>query len=228
MNKKTLGAIIGAVAIVIAAIIGYLAAIKPVEKIIEATQTAEGKLSTEAQLPTSTIVPTPLVVVDTSSLVGWVPNFDFSNRDSTLNEVNTTGSGIEITYDVGDDGYVVITKEVDQGILSDSEGISFRYKGRGAPNTIEFKLMLRYPGDSNDTTYGKLWNRATDTNNKWIDMKVLYIDMSCWWPTKNCEIHGDLLDTKMVDRLDFVVVNKPGDDEGSGWVLFTDVFGIQP
>ena len=104
MNKKTLGAIIGAVAIVIAAIIGYLAAIKPVEKIIEATQTAEGKLSTEAQLPTSTIVPTPLVVVDTSSLVGWVPNFDFSNRDSTLNEVNTTGSGIEITYDVGDDG----------------------------------------------------------------------------------------------------------------------------
>lgn len=206
MDKKILVASIGAVAVVAAAFIGYLSAIKPVEKEIEATQTAEAKMSAIALLPTSTIkppqtpiptetltpaitqtlTPTPLVIVDTGSLIGWIPDFDSSHGDNTINDINLAEDAIELTYDVGKDGYVIITKDIKPGILLETEGIRFLYKGRGAPNAIEFKLMLRYPGDSGDTAYGILWNRATETNNKWVEMIVPYSDMLCWWPDDYC------------------------------------------
>lgn len=187
---------------------------------------------TPTPIPTSTQTPTPtpLVVVDTNSLIGWVPSFDSSNGDNTINavKINEDEDAIEFTYNVGQYGYVVITHSVNPRALSDTEGISFLYKGRGAPNSIEFKLLLRYPGFGDDTTYGILWDRATDTGNKWIKMEVPYRDMRCWWPEENCDTHGDLLDITMVDSLDFVVVCKPGDVPGSGWVLFKDVLGIRP
>ena len=243
-------AIIGVIGSIAVAYFTFRGNIDPIELSINATQTAEGKLLAEAQLPASTIMPkqtqvpteiptliptitptlTPalLIIADTSSLVGWVPNFESSNGANTLNKVDTIENAIEITYDVGKDGFVIITKSINSRALSDTEGISFSYKGKGASNSIEFKLLLRYPGDSDDTTYGILWNRATDTGGKWTEMEVLYSDMWCWWPEANCKTHGDLLDTTMVDRLDFVVVNKGGDDKGSGWVLIKDVLGIRP
>lgn len=181
-------------------------------------------------IPTSTKTPTPLVVVDTNSLIGWVPIFDSSNGDNTINavKINEDEDAIEFTYNVGQFGYVVITHSVNPRVLSDTEGISFLYKGRGAPNSIEFKLLLKYPDFDEHTTYGFIWDRATDTGNKWIKMEVLYRDMRCWWPEENCDTHGDLLDITMVDKLDFVVVCKPGNLPGSGWVLLKDVLGIRP
>lgn len=140
-----------------------------------------------------------------------------------------TGNAVEISYDLGNEGYVIITKGIDPRMLSGTTGISFFYKGRGAANTIEFKLMLKYPGDEDDTTYGVLWNRATNTGDNWTQVEVLYSDFTCWWPGENCQKHGNKLDLTMVDGLDFAVSNKPpGDEVGSGRVAFDDVLGIQP
>jgi hypothetical protein len=50
----------------------------------------------------------------------------------------------------------------------------------------------------------------------------------CWFPEENCKRHGNRLDLTAVDRLDFAISNKPGDQVGSGKVAFDDVWGIQP
>jgi hypothetical protein len=165
------------------------------------------------------------VVVDTETLVEWTPNYNNSNSSGN-NNLAIRGNALELSYDVGDWGYVVVTKGVNATLLKDSVGISFRYKGSGAVNSIEFKLILKYEGDTGDTTFGKLIRRATDTGDEWIQEDVLYTDMECWWPEENCELHGDQLDTAAVLRLDFVVSNKEGDDPGEGVVYFTDVVTI--
>jgi hypothetical protein len=140
-----------------------------------------------------------------------------------------THNTVGISYNVTDAGYVIITKGVDPKVLSGTTGISFYYRGSGAPNTIESKLMLRYPGDTDDTTYGVSLHKATDTGDNWILVEVPYSDFTCWWPGENCEKHPRL-DLTMVLRMDFAISNKSnfGDQVGSGWVAFDDVVGIKP
>ena len=139
-----------------------------------------------------------------------------------------THNAIEISYDLERDGYVIITRHFDPSVLTGTIGLSFFYKGTGVTNTIEFKLMLRYPGDTDDTTYGIMWNRASNTDGNWTHMRVLYSDFACLWPVANCQKHGNKLDLTRVDRLDFAISNKPGDQVGSGKGAFDDVLGIQP
>jgi len=178
--------------------------------------------------PTPTLTPTPRSIVDTENPTGWTAKFDnrSSNRMSLVS--GRTGKAVEVSYDLGNAGYVVITRGIDPRVLSGTTGISFFYKGKGAANTIELKLILRYPGDKDDTTYGVLWNKATNTDDSWTQIKVFYSDFACWWPGENCQAHGNKLDLTMVDRLDFAVSNKAGDEVGSGRVAFDDVLGIQP
>jgi len=187
--------------------------------------------------PTLTPAPTPHIVVGVGSPSSWKPSFcddkcGGSNGRSSIN-INLvpgrTNNAIEVSYDVKNAGYVVITKNINPKVLSGTAGMSFFYKGSGAPNTIEFKLMLRYPGDNDDTTYGITWNGATDTGDKWTLVEVPYTDFTCWWPGPNCQKHGDRLDLMMVLRMDFAISNKPdrGDMAGSGKVAFDDVLGLR-
>jgi len=182
--------------------------------------------------PTPTPSPTPRPIVNTENLTGWIFNFDQSRGDQANNKMSLvpgrTDNAVEIAYDLGRDGYVIITRRFDPRVLVGTTGISFFYKGTGATNTIEFKLMLKFPGDTDDTTYGILWNSATNTGDNWTQMNVLYSDFTCWWPSENCQRHGNKLDLTVVDRFDFAVSNKPDDQVGSGKVAFDDVWGIQP
>jgi hypothetical protein len=241
-------AVIGLIGTIVAAYLTYRASTDPMKLSLRVTQTAEANFLIKVQLPASTVIPKPGLapteatiptltpsltptlpfLVDTSMLVGWIPDFTHSNGDSGINRINTIGNATELNYDVGKDGYVIITKRIDSQRLSDTRAIRFRYNGQGAANSIEFKLLLKYPGDAEDTTYGVLLPRATYTNNQWREVEVPYTEMTCWWPAPNCALHGNLLDPTVVDRLDFVVANKPGDDPGSGWVLFKDVLGLTP
>ncbi len=245
---KIVIAILGVISAVGVAYITYLGITTPIKLSMSATQTAEGRVLVKEELrpstgmptqilpPTETITPTmaptltptPPFLVDTSTLMGWVPNFTSSNGNTAVNNIDTIDNAIELTYDIGKDGYVIISKSLNARELSNTEGIIFHYKGRGRRNTIEVKLILRYPDDTDDTTYGILLPRATDTDNKWLEMKVLYRDMECWWPAPNCALHENLLDQTMIDRLDFAISNKPGDDPGSGWVQIKDILEIKP
>lgn len=185
---------------------------------------------TPSLTPTPTFTPTPteIVIADTGSLVGWVPNFENSKGSAELNRIDVVDGTIEIDFDIRGGGYVFVNKLIDEQLLLDSTGMRFRYKGDGASNSIELKLILRYPGDIDDTTYGIIWNRATDTDNQWVQKEIEHGQFECWWPDENCQQHGDDIDLSQVDRLDVVVSNKPGDENGAGWIRFDDILGIRP
>ena len=161
--------------------------------------------------------------------MGWAPSSDGQSSINVSLVQGRTNNAVGISYDVTDAGYVIITKGVDPKMLSGTMGISFYYRRSGAPNTIEFKLMLRYPGDTDDTTYGVRLHKATATGDNWTLVEVPYSDFACWWPSANCQKHPRL-DLTMVLRMDFAISNKSdfGDQVGSGWVAFEDVVGIKP
>jgi hypothetical protein len=136
-----------------------------------------------------------------------------------------TNNGIEILYDLKNSGWVLITKNLDPNILSGTTGISFAYRGSGAPNTIELKVLY-----SDSTTFGTSWHRATDTGDNWISLEALYSDFTCWWPSPQCEKYGNNLSLTAVKIIEFGISNKPGfsDKAGLGKVVFDDVVGIPP
>ncbi len=181
--------------------------------------------STPTITPTSTAM--PVVVVNTSSLSGWVPDFNQSKGDKTKNRIELSENAIKLSYVLGVDGFAILTKKLNSKTLAGTDGISFSYMGEGFSNTLEFKVLLRYPDHGGDTTYGIVWNRATNTDGKWLEMKVPYSDLWCWGPPSDCAEHPDV-DIKMVDRLDFAVSNKTGNPPSPGWILIKDVFGIVP
>ena len=149
--------------------------------------------------------------------------------DRTNNENNA----LEISYEIRTQGWVSIAKNIDSQILLETKGIGFFYKGSGAANTIELKLVMRYPDDAEDTTYGVLWNRATDTKGNWMHIEKLYdIDFTCFWPETLCQQHGDNLDQTnlgFVRTIDLAISNRPnsGDVAGSGKVALDDLAGIE-
>ncbi len=156
---KIIGAVLGVISAILVAYITYRGITDPIRLSIGATQTAEARSLVKAELPVFTTVPTqapaptatplptetitptltqtltpmPLVIADTTTLVGWVPNFNFSKVDNTKNHVDISEDAIRFAYDVGNDSYVLITKGVDAGELSGTQGISFVYKGEEHP-----------------------------------------------------------------------------------------------
>ena len=180
--------------------------------------------------PTPEPTPSPVVVVDTATQWNWTLNTNSTKSTGTANAISVVEDALMLSYEVGEDGYVVLTSNIPAGVLAEAEGISFRYKGTGADNSIEFKLMLRFNGDTGDTTYGKLIQHSSNTKGEWVQVELAFEDLTCWWPEENCNIYGDLLNPNMVQRLDFVVANKidANDDPGKGLIYFTDVFAIMP
>ena len=133
-----------------------------------------------------------------------------------------TDNGIEISYDLEERGWVLISKEIYPKILSEYEGLRFYYKGSGEPNTIELKLIYE-----DTTTFGVVRNRATVADN-WITLEVPYSHFDCWWPYDNCLHYGEKIDLENVRKIEFAISNKPedGDVYGSGKVIIDDVQGI--
>lgn len=194
-------------------------------------------LVTPTSIPTST--PSPYLIDQMNIVSNWKPsvcNDECGQKNGNASSsvfVNLvpgqTNEAIEILYDVENAGWVLITKNVDPQTLSGTTGLSFSYKGRGASNTIELKLLLRYPGDSRDTTFGASWNGKTDTDDNWSHIEALYNkDFTCWFPEDLCRKHSDILELTAVKRIDLAISNKPGDTVGLGKVAFDDLVGIAP
>jgi len=172
-----------------------------------------------------TVTPTPIIVDNMNGLSGWERIPDYKGSSIDVQSVHGLyDNAIEISYDLKEDGYVVISKEIDPEILTETEGLNFYYKGSGKPNTIEFKLV--YGKDFDETTYGILWNKATIVDN-WIFIEVPYNHFSCWWPENNCERYGNKLDVKNVRKIEFAISNKPNDGDmyGSGWLIIDEIQG---
>lgn len=139
-----------------------------------------------------------------------------------------TGKAVKVSFDLKESGWVLITRGIYPGLLFETSGISLFYRGSGAPNTLELKLILRYPGDTDDTTFGMAWPRATLTDNQWVLIEAPYSSFTCWWPQSNCAKHGDVLDLTKVVKIDLAISNKSGDLPGYGEVAFDDLIGLLP
>lgn len=186
---------------------------------------------------------TPVVdrnMIDTmDELSHWAPSFcdpvcggSYGPSALVVSSVpGKTNNAVEIIYDLKKSGWVLITRNidpnVDRKILSRTDGIGFAYKSAGTPITIELKLLLRYPGDTEDTVFGASWK--ADTGGNWTRVEARYDkDITCWWPDALCQKHGNLIELTALKRIDLAISNKLGDREGLGRVTFDDLVGITP
>lgn len=191
---------------------------------------------------TPTFTPTPIAhLIDSMDRLNWKLGFcdehcGGSNGSSSITNLilvsdrtDNPNSALEISYDIKTEGWVSIAKKIDPEILLETIGLSFFYKGTDASNTIELKLVLKYPGDKGETTFGAFWNRATDTGDQWTQIEALYdVEFECWWPEELCQVHEDNLDLTAVESIDLAISNRSGsgDIAGSGKVAFDDLAGI--
>jgi hypothetical protein len=200
-------------------------------------QITEQVIVTQIVVITSTPVPTPAKPPYSLDLKDWQTDFcdDKCGMQSGVSASSIIApivpgrnyEAIEVIYEVRNSGWVLIKKEITPDVLAGTKGLSFFYKGIGQPNSIEFKLLLRYPGDPEDTTFGVIWARATDTGDQWKSHEALYdVDFKCWGPSELCEKHGNVFDMESVHRIEFGISNKAGDTAGLGNVSFTEVAGI--
>ncbi len=142
-------------------------------------------------------------------------------------------NAIEISYTVKSGGWVEIERDITPNILSGITGISFYEKNSSvpyypnAPNTIEVKLTLRYPGDKDETAFGVL--STTDIGREWVLIQAPFSAFKCMFPAANCLKHSELVPAYAL-RFSFAISNKPEFNgvAGSGKVAFDDVRGIRP
>lgn len=178
----------------------------------------------------------PFIVIDSmESPVGWAKYTD--DKGSSINVTTISGrtdNALEITYDLKEGGYVIISKNIedlnDSEVLSEIQGIRFFYKGEGKQNTIGLKLEY---GDDDKTTFGDLWNRKTVSDNWEPSLEVQYNSIKCLSPKYKCENrpygpHVNEFNQTKVRKIEFAISNKPsdGDEQGSGKVIIDDVQGI--
>ena len=198
--------------------------------IIQPTLIDEGIKPTSTPPITSTPTPSPTptptyitVKMDTTS--GW--EIDKDDKGSLINIKSVpgrTGNAIEISYDLKEEGWVAIYKEINPEILSNKEGIQFFYKGSGEPNTIQLGLKYR---DVDETIFGVSLDRKTVAED-WVSIEVPYTYFDCWWPDDNCLHYGNKLDLKNVRKIGFGIENYPGEGDvnGSGRLIIDDVQGF--
>ena len=130
------------------------------------------------------------------------------------------GPALELTFDLINDGWVGIFKVLEPASLMDTNQLRLDYRGTGASNTIELKLLFPPNNENVSTTFRMVWNQATTTQD-WVTKMVPYSDFSCW-EAFPCPENGRL-DPKNIWKIDIAISNNSGDSPGSGTWQFSDI-----
>jgi hypothetical protein len=177
-------------------------------------------------------LPAHAPLVDTNSLADWGQSRAAQNvQDFAVSLAQgTADNSIQILYNLDRGGWVSIWKSLDPQLLSNTGGISFYYMGSGASNTVQFKLRLLYPDDTEETYFYASQQLHTNTGGKWKLVKVPYSSFSCVHPTAQCANHRTgffhSLDPAKVVKIDLAIANTSGDKAGQGVVTFDDIAGM--
>lgn len=154
---------------------------------------------------------------------GWVTHQDKKGSSISIKStVGKKGKGLEISYDLVENGWVGISKDLDPNMLSGTTGLEFsNYAIFGEPNTIKLKMIYK-----DGTAFGVLWNNATLTDG-WSTRKALYANFGCIRPADKCEANMNKLDPKKVCKIEFNISNNPncGDELGSGTIIIDQIQG---
>jgi len=173
------------------------------------------------------VVPAPApVVIDTMDGVSlWSKYHDDKGSIVAVKPVpSKTTNAMEISYTVEQSGYIGVSREISSEILTNTKAIGFYYKGSGAPNTIELKLVYKPDNSGKSAVFSVLWNHATDVQD-WTWLEAPYPFFVCWTAT-GCQA-GETLNPSKVWKVDIAISNKTGDVPGNGIVLIDDVQGIK-
>lgn len=173
------------------------------------------------------VTPAPApVTIDTMDGVSlWNTYWDDKGSSIAVSLVPGKKTNVmEIAYTIETDGYVGVSREISSEILADTKGIRFSYKGSGAPNTIELKMLYRPDAEGKSAVFSVLWNRATNVQD-WTSLELPYSLFVCWTDT-GCQA-GESLDLGQVWKIDIAISNKKSDTPGSGIVLIDDIQGIR-
>jgi len=158
------------------------------------------------------ITPTPGTITNQD----WKPYMD-KNQGSTIDvqpEPGTNNS-IRITFNLLEEDWAAVYKKLSPNPLVGTNGLTISYRGHGAPNTIEVKLI-----HTDDTVCKKVIHNKTNTSDRTDRLEISYRDLVCE--------AGDLnLDN--LDRIDLSFSNWPnfGDEPGEGEV-FIEMIQLVP
>ncbi|MEM4721639.1 MAG: hypothetical protein QXT73_06245 [Candidatus Methanomethylicaceae archaeon] len=184
---------------------------------------------TPALCPTCTPYPTPTPELSFSidpmeTTTDWVQYTDAQGSTIVIGLVDgKVDKAFQISFALKEKGYVGISKSLIPCQLFGTRGIRFSYKGTGARNSVEVKLIYTPDGRGREAVFSVIKNQATDTNGKWVFFEALYSEFKCW-PDTGCSA-ADSLDISRVQRIDFAISNKPDqrDVAGVGAVLIDEV-----
>lgn len=165
----------------------------------------------------------PLVIDSLESTFGWKT---YTSGDLSTIQISSvagkTGNGMEISYNLEEGTWVGIFREINPGLLIGTDAIRFSYKGSGASNTIELKLLVKIDED-HSVVFSVLRNRASNVRG-WSMLEASYPEFVCWVDT-GCNA-GDQIDLSKVWKIDIAISNKAGDTAGAGSVIFDDIQAI--
>jgi hypothetical protein len=160
------------------------------------------------------------------SYAGWFTYDDALGSSISLGSTpGWIGNALGLCYSLRQqDAWVGVYKEIDPVVLSGLEGLSFRYTGTGAPNTIELKLLYGPDAEDKRAVFSVYWPAATDAAQV-RTLEAAFSDFWCW-PNTGCT-QDDKLDPAKVRRIDFAISCKQGDTPGQGMVTIDDLRGMQ-
>lgn len=176
-------------------------------------------------IPCPTSTPILYIAIDPmEATADWIQYTDDKGSTMVIGQVDgKTNKAVQLSYALKEWGYVGITRLLIPCELFGTRGIRFSYRGTGAPNSVEVKLIYTPDGRGREAVFSVIRNRATDTNGKWVLFEALYSEFKCW-PDTGCSATNPL-DISKVQKIDFAISNKRdlGDVAGVGAVLIDDV-----
>lgn len=136
-----------------------------------------------------------------------------TNFNATL-AVDTTRSegelALQLTYALNEGVWVQCFVNVQEN-FSNYSRVQFLFKGEGANNTLEFKMV-----DSDGTNVGIFWPQETGKKT-WTVVNIPLSDLTYLWG-------GDsMMELKRLRQIFFAVSKKPGDQGGRGRVIIRGI-----
>lgn len=115
-------------------------------------------------------------------------------------------SGVRLSYDLTSGSYVYMERKYQGVDMTNWDAIRFYYKGTGAANNIEFKLI-----DGDGDIWIKTYSAATNTNGVWNSITVMFSALSKW------TVNTGALDLGNISKIEIAISKNEG---GSGAIAF--------
>jgi hypothetical protein len=162
--------------------------------------------------------PAPLILTNSN----WNDYVQDSVGSSlSLQAIPGTDHALAINFDLKAGGWTGIYKKLS---LPPFKSIKVQYKGTGAPNTIELKLI-----DKNETVFEAIQAHTTNTNGQSQPWGIEYSEFRCRKGSALCQddnaVRSLTLKPEDLDRMDISFSNKSehADEAGSGQVTIEEI-----